>query len=71
MTRPAPLALPRDEAAAALRMDVDTFSDLVACGSLPRPRVFHGRRGTVELWPVAKLVAVLNADDAESDEFEI
>lgn len=64
------LALPRAKAAAALSMDVETFSDLVACGSLPRPRLFHGRRGTVELWPVSKLEAVLNADNAEDDEFE-
>lgn len=65
------IALPREEAARALSLDVDTFADLVACGSLPRPRVFHCRKGTVELWPVAKLQAILNADDAESDEFEI
>lgn len=64
------LALPREKAAAALSMDVDTFSDLVACGSLPRPRVFQGRRGRLELWPVSKLEAILNADDAENDEFE-
>ena len=64
------LAFPRDEAAKVLSLSVDEFSDLVNCGALPEPCVFHGSRGSKELWSRAALEAALNATNIETDEFE-